>query len=514
MKKEIDIILKAKNNVGPGVDAAQRKLGKLRTGFSKLMGAAKKYGHVVIAAVTAAIGAMVRLGKAALKAYEVQAQSEAKLRAAIRATGYVVGISTKELKAYAAELQKTTGFADEVTLSMMGILATFRNIKGGEMFKRSTAAILDMAAAMGKAGKGSADVESAVIQIGKALNDPISQLGYLSRVGIVFTDQQREQIRNFAQTNQLAKAQAIILSELETEFGGVAAAMHEADTGTKNLVNNWSDLKEAFGLVFKEGLKLEGFFKKLSSAVEDFKEAIQPIDIKSLKEDAEEIIGTKEAEASRERQRIIDEQMAKEKEANKFRVKGAMFYLKSAIEMGEREYAEFADRVNRMAEKSKEFHEKRREEAEETKNKIAELEEERAETIRKQEEENTRGILEENKKRLAEAKRMNNMTIQQIMEEAKALKKKKNVRKEEDDRAKKLNDKIARGITLSKRDQEWLNAWERRDIEGQNVGKFAADVAGAEDQLEAIKDTGKKLDDIKTELENENKKLNKLLTMG
>ena len=151
---------------------------------------------------------------------------------------------------------------------MMDILASFKNIRG-DTLKKATEAIIDMAANLGKAGKGSADVESAVIQVGKALNDPIKGMAALGRVGIQFTEQQKKQITALQESGDLQAAQAIILQELQHQFGGVAKAMYEADSGLKRLSNSWGDFKEALGKALVENIKIKGSLDGVSRTLED-----------------------------------------------------------------------------------------------------------------------------------------------------------------------------------------------------------------------------------------------------
>ncbi|MES2155937.1 MAG: hypothetical protein V4510_12455, partial [bacterium] len=71
-----------------------------------------------------------------------------------------------------------------------------------------------------------------IIKVGKALNDPTKGLTALSRVGILFTDQQKKQIKALQKSGDLLGAQKIILKELGTEFGGSFAAKGKTATGT------------------------------------------------------------------------------------------------------------------------------------------------------------------------------------------------------------------------------------------------------------------------------------------
>ncbi len=100
-------------------------------------------------------------------------------------------------------------FGDEAILDKSTArLLAFTNITG-ENFKRTQALALDLATAL------EMDLGSATAQLGKALSDPATKLSSLSRAGIAFTKEQTEVIRKLAETGNVAKAQTIILDELE-----------------------------------------------------------------------------------------------------------------------------------------------------------------------------------------------------------------------------------------------------------------------------------------------------------
>ena len=117
---------------------------------------------------------------------------------------------------------------------MQAVLLTFTNIRG-DRFEQATTAILDMSSALGTS------LQSAAIQVGKALNDPLKGVSALAEAGIQFTDQQKAQIKAMVETGDVAGAQAIILKELETQFGGVAEAMAKTPAG------QWAQAMNALG---------------------------------------------------------------------------------------------------------------------------------------------------------------------------------------------------------------------------------------------------------------------------
>lgn len=209
-------------------------LGKIRGAFRGLAGLAG-FGGLFTAA------GLLYGAKKAVEAAGIQTKAEKKLQAVLMATGGAAGFTAKELFAYAAGLQKVTNWGDETTISAMGILATFRAVNG-DVFKEAISLSQDMASVMEE------DLNSAVVRVGKALQDPIRGLTALRRVGVMFTDQQAAQIKAMAQSGDMLGAQKMILAELQAEFGGASRGMVSPLTQAKNA---FGDLMETIGRVVK-----------------------------------------------------------------------------------------------------------------------------------------------------------------------------------------------------------------------------------------------------------------------
>ena len=220
------------NTIGlkKGLSGATSIIGGFGSKIAGLAGALLPLG--------AAIGGVFGAQKAISAARE-QIAAEKKLEAVLIATGGAAGLTAGEIGKLAGELQKTTDFGDEVTLSAAAVLATFKEIKG-DTFKEALGAAQDLSAVMGQ------DLQSSVVQIGKALNDPIKGVTALQRVGVSFTQQQKDQIKALQQSGNLLGAQQIILKELQSEFGGAAAAMADPFTQAKNVLG---DIAELVGFV-------------------------------------------------------------------------------------------------------------------------------------------------------------------------------------------------------------------------------------------------------------------------
>jgi len=88
---------------------------------------------------------------------------------------------------------------------------------------------LDMSTIFGGTAASNAKV------LGKALNDPIKGLSALSRVGVQFTDEQKEMITALQNAGDMAGAQAIIMEELQSQVGGTAVATADATAKLSNM---------------------------------------------------------------------------------------------------------------------------------------------------------------------------------------------------------------------------------------------------------------------------------------
>jgi hypothetical protein len=123
------------------------------------------------------------------------------------------------------------------------MLLTFTKISD-DVFPKTTEAVLDVATAM------HTDLESASKMVGKALNDPLKGLTALSRAGVQFTAQQKDQITKMVENNDLLGAQKVILKELSTQMGGSARAQARTFAGqVEQLSNEFNDLLEGVGKV-------------------------------------------------------------------------------------------------------------------------------------------------------------------------------------------------------------------------------------------------------------------------
>lgn len=234
-----------------------------------------KYTAVIGGSVIA-VKKAVDMGKELINAYKVQEQAEKKLAGVVKATGGAAGLTTREMIEYAGSLQKVTTFGDEAIISAQAILATFKNVKD-EAFIRTTEAALDMSTVLGT------DLNSAMVQLGKAINDPVLGVTALNRAGIQFTDTQKETIKALQESGDLYAAQDIVLKEVEGQMGGTARAMVNGTGAFDQMGNVVGDLKEELGESVTYGL--QPFAKWMTASTNAMIDFIQKAKIRDVTED-------------------------------------------------------------------------------------------------------------------------------------------------------------------------------------------------------------------------------------
>jgi hypothetical protein len=160
--------------------------------------------------------------------------------AVIKSTGGAAGVTADQVAALADQLERKTGIEAESIQKGQNLLLTFTNIKdaagaNNDIFSQATRIMADLATAMG------GDASGAAIQLGKALNDPTQGIAALTRVGVTFTDAQKQQIKALQESGNMMSAQRIILAELKKEFGGSAEAAGATFGGALDRAKNAVD---------------------------------------------------------------------------------------------------------------------------------------------------------------------------------------------------------------------------------------------------------------------------------
>lgn len=179
------------------------------------------------------VGLALPLAAVGVRAVQSLARIErigAQTDAVIKSTGGAANVTRQQIDDMAESMERLTSVEAESITEGQNFLLTFTRIRnevgdGNDIFDQATEAMVDLSVAMGK------DMVSSATLVGKALNDPIAGLTALGRAGVQFTEDQKEMIRGFVETGDFLAAQKVILGELNTQFGGSAAALGETLTG-------------------------------------------------------------------------------------------------------------------------------------------------------------------------------------------------------------------------------------------------------------------------------------------
>lgn len=236
-----------------GANVAQfiTDLGKAEKGLAGFSSKAAKLGDQMTS-----LGAKLTLGITApilafayssAKGLMEAEEATARVEAVLKTMGTQAGFTGTQLAGMAKELMKATSFNDDDILSnVTANLLTFGNVQG-EVFARAQASALDLSAQFG------GDLQSAAIQLGKALNDPIKGITALSRVGVSFSEEQKTLIKSLVETGRAASAQAIILDELDRQMGQAAETAGQTTAGQlRQLANAWGEVQDEVGKVVLE----------------------------------------------------------------------------------------------------------------------------------------------------------------------------------------------------------------------------------------------------------------------
>lgn len=173
-------------------------------------------------------GKVLDLGVAAGAAFAFNEWNEAEkvgrqTEAVLASTGAAAWTTADAVSDLAGEISKKTAIDDEAIQVGQNWLLTFKKVRneageGNDIFDRTTRTMVDLSVAMGSDSKTAANL------LGKALNDPVKGVTALSKVGVTFTAQQKEQIKALAETGDVLGAQKIILAEVESQVKGSAEA--------------------------------------------------------------------------------------------------------------------------------------------------------------------------------------------------------------------------------------------------------------------------------------------------
>ena len=205
------------SNFEKGIENSRTRMEKFQRGLGGMGADLARMGKQFALFGAAAGAAFAGLAVKVISATKEQQAAFAQLERGVALSAGRVGRSVQDLQAEAARLQSITLFGDDQIIEAQARLLSFQNITEG-VFDRATVAALDLSTRMGT------DLNSAVLQLGKALQDPATGLTALTRSGTTFTEQQKDMVKQLVDSGRTVEAQTFILDELEKQYKGSAEA--------------------------------------------------------------------------------------------------------------------------------------------------------------------------------------------------------------------------------------------------------------------------------------------------
>jgi hypothetical protein len=197
---------------------------------------------------TAAISApLIAFGARAMTAAKESREADAQVENSLANMKNNSGRTFAALKAQSEQLQSTSLFDDDdIMRDVTASILMFGKVSG-PIFDRAQQTAVDLAAKLKK------DPKAAALMLGKALQDPVKGLGALGKAGVTFDAAEKKRLATLVKTNQLTKAQEIILGRLASVRGAAAAdrAAHPEAAAAQDL----RTLEESVGANLQTNMK-------------------------------------------------------------------------------------------------------------------------------------------------------------------------------------------------------------------------------------------------------------------
>jgi len=187
---------------------------------------------------------------------------QAQTAAAIRSTGGAAGLTAKDIRDLALHFEDMSAVVDDkVIQSAENLLLTFTNINKNA-FAPTIQAALDINQRLGGGEEG---LQSVMLRLGRAMNNPAKGLALLQRSGISLDATTTKQILSLQKQNKLYDAQTLLLDAISTRYGGSFAASANTAAGrAARLRDALDDLRITFASALLPGIEnVQAGFTKL-----------------------------------------------------------------------------------------------------------------------------------------------------------------------------------------------------------------------------------------------------------
>lgn len=263
LQEETENAAAAFRNLAANLAIVQGPLGPLAGRFTAAASGLMRFGPAAIAGGVA-LTALALGAREALNAFQELEREEATIEGVLHATGNAAGRTMEDIQGLVTSIRQTTLATESSVRKAAAILLTFRSISG-ETFDAALRSAQDLSAV------GFGSMESAATMLGKALEDPILGLTAMRRVGVTFSETQKQVIKDLIETGQKLEAMRVIQEGVDRQVGGVS--VRQAQT----LSGGYHQLSEAVSNFFEVlGARIAGL-TNLNSALKSTAEYIDRV---------------------------------------------------------------------------------------------------------------------------------------------------------------------------------------------------------------------------------------------
>lgn len=228
----IEAFLEGFDQISKGIENATKKIEKFGSSLEKA-------GKSLSIGLTIPLTGFAAL---AIKNFDQAEKAAANLRNSLANLGITSESTFNAINADAEKLANNSVFGkSEILNDVSAKLLQFRNITE-DAFPTATQLAVDLAA------KFNVDLAQAASTVGKALNQPLDGLNSLNRIGIQFTNVEKQQVEQLLAANKGFEAQQLIIDKLNRSVAGAAETLSKTALGPlQRLRKNFGDFTEQFG---------------------------------------------------------------------------------------------------------------------------------------------------------------------------------------------------------------------------------------------------------------------------
>jgi chromosome segregation ATPase len=545
-KKEINIVLRAKN-------AMQAELSKAGESLKKFGDSAMRIGKLFAGAFLAAGTAVAGFAVKAIRSMKDQEEATTALRSAFRAFGDNVDENVAMVQKFSNAMQRQVGISNEALemraaeLRQLGVLPQHLEAAVKATVALGRAGMSEAAATRAVAAAREGDfsqltryipqLRTATDEAEKAaiVNDFLSRkyreaedqtatlAGKYAVMKEEMADAWKEAGQAIAQSEILQKVMDKVTAAVQrlseriaawVDSGGVVNMMAAFSHFFNNIRHGFNQTSNAAHIAFSaiaDGSEtavkflIEGFRTIGRVAVAVFeamrrpsREAFANINAQArTMVDNVEIVTRRTDAALQQRQQNEIDHLNRSDKINERHIQRLQEMQQDRVD----DHAEAIEQIEvaevNLAKKIEELEKKKAD----ARKKTADLEKRLADEKKRLEERALQDRLADLKKEQQANRQVANMRVQDIIDAAKRERDIEREKAREARRAQELEERIARGINISRRQQEFLDAFRKIEAAGAQGDPIQNQIDLAQQQLDALRDDGQKLDDIKNELE-------------